>query len=262
MVSRFTSLISAVSAVAVAAVVAFAADGAAAQSREPIKIGFSMAMTGGLAANGKSALLAHEDLGGGRQRQGRAARAPGQARLLRRPEQSGDGAGHLHEAARRRQGRPRDRPLCDRADRAGDADRDAAQQGLHRAARARRQQRVPLPELLRDDPVGAGSASRAFTKGFFDIAMAQTPKPQTRRDRRRRPGVLAQRLRRRARERQDGRVSRSSTTRAIRPSTTDFAPIVRAIQATNPDLVVLCSYPPDSVGHGARRSTRSASSRR
>jgi hypothetical protein len=29
-----------------------------AQSREPIKIGFSMAMTGGLAANGKSALLA------------------------------------------------------------------------------------------------------------------------------------------------------------------------------------------------------------
>ena len=32
------------------------------------------------------------------------------------------------------------------------------------------------------------------------------------------------------------------------PSTTDFAPIVRAIQATNPDLVVICSYPLDSVG--------------
>jgi branched-chain amino acid transport system substrate-binding protein len=32
------------------------------------------------------------------------------------------------------------------------------------------------------------------------------------------------------------------------PSTTDFAPIVRAIAATNPDLLVLCSYPPDSVG--------------
>jgi hypothetical protein len=31
-----------------------------AQSREPIKIGFSMAMTGGLAANGKSALLAQK----------------------------------------------------------------------------------------------------------------------------------------------------------------------------------------------------------
>src|SRR5262249_27708645 len=32
------------------------------------------------------------------------------------------------------------------------------------------------------------------------------------------------------------------------PSTTDFAPIVRAIQATNPDLVNINSYPPDSVG--------------
>jgi branched-chain amino acid transport system substrate-binding protein len=32
------------------------------------------------------------------------------------------------------------------------------------------------------------------------------------------------------------------------PPTTDFAPIVRAVQATNPDLFVICSYPPDSVG--------------
>jgi branched-chain amino acid transport system substrate-binding protein len=32
------------------------------------------------------------------------------------------------------------------------------------------------------------------------------------------------------------------------PATTDFTPIVRAIQATNPEAVVICSYPPDSVG--------------
>ena len=32
------------------------------------------------------------------------------------------------------------------------------------------------------------------------------------------------------------------------PSTTDFSPIVRAIQATNADLVVICSYPNSSVG--------------
>jgi branched-chain amino acid transport system substrate-binding protein len=32
------------------------------------------------------------------------------------------------------------------------------------------------------------------------------------------------------------------------PSTTDYAPIVRAIQATNPDVVFVASYPPDSVG--------------
>src|SRR6202040_2093553 len=27
-----------------------------------------------------------------------------------------------------------------------------------------------------------------------------------------------------------------------------FSPIIRAIAATNPDIVVICSYPPDSVG--------------
>jgi branched-chain amino acid transport system substrate-binding protein len=32
------------------------------------------------------------------------------------------------------------------------------------------------------------------------------------------------------------------------PSTVDFSPIVRAIQATSPDIVLLASYPPDSVG--------------
>jgi len=32
------------------------------------------------------------------------------------------------------------------------------------------------------------------------------------------------------------------------PNTTDYSPIVRAIQATNPDVVYLASYPPDSAG--------------
>ena len=32
------------------------------------------------------------------------------------------------------------------------------------------------------------------------------------------------------------------------PNTTDFSPIIRAIQAANPDLVVVCSYPLSSVG--------------
>src|SRR5262249_21092007 len=36
--------------------------------------------------------------------------------------------------------------------------------------------------------------------------------------------------------------------RAYPPATVDFAPIVRAIQATSPDVVLLASYPPDSVG--------------
>jgi len=32
------------------------------------------------------------------------------------------------------------------------------------------------------------------------------------------------------------------------PKTTDFTPVVRAIQAANADIVVICSYPADSVG--------------
>ena len=36
--------------------------------------------------------------------------------------------------------------------------------------------------------------------------------------------------------------------RSYPPSTVDYTPIVRAVQATNPDVVLLASYPPDSVG--------------
>ncbi len=36
--------------------------------------------------------------------------------------------------------------------------------------------------------------------------------------------------------------------RSYPPNTVDYTPIIRAIQATNPDVVLLASYPPDSVG--------------
>jgi branched-chain amino acid transport system substrate-binding protein len=36
--------------------------------------------------------------------------------------------------------------------------------------------------------------------------------------------------------------------RAYPPATVDYAPIVRAVQAAGPDVVLLASYPPDSVG--------------
>ncbi|MEX0591029.1 MAG: amino acid ABC transporter substrate-binding protein [Xanthobacteraceae bacterium] len=87
----------------------------------------------------------------------------------------------------------------------------------------------------------------AFTKGFFDIAMAQNPKPQT--------IAIAAADAEFARNAQDGARENAKTAglkivydRTYPPTTTDLAPIVRAIQATNPDLVVVCSYPLDSVG--------------
>jgi branched-chain amino acid transport system substrate-binding protein len=87
----------------------------------------------------------------------------------------------------------------------------------------------------------------SFTKGFFDVALAQNPKPTT-------VAIVAADAEF-ARNAADG--ARENAKKAglkivydknYPPPTTDFAPIVRAIAATNPDVVVVCSYPPDSVG--------------
>jgi branched-chain amino acid transport system substrate-binding protein len=90
-------------------------------------------------------------------------------------------------------------------------------------------------------------AKPAFTKGFFDVAMAQNPKPQT-------VAIVAADAEF-SRNASDGAHENAKAAglklvydRTYPPSTTDFAPIVRAIQAANPDLVVICSYPLDSVG--------------
>jgi branched-chain amino acid transport system substrate-binding protein len=88
---------------------------------------------------------------------------------------------------------------------------------------------------------------QSFTEGFFEIAAAQKPKPQT-------VAIAAE----------DAEFSHNAADGArdnvkkfgfkivydkkYPPSTTDFSPIIRAIQATNPDLVVICSYPNSSVG--------------
>jgi branched-chain amino acid transport system substrate-binding protein len=90
-------------------------------------------------------------------------------------------------------------------------------------------------------------AKPAFTKGFFDVAMRQSPKPQT-------VAIVAadQEFSRNAADgaRDNAKAAglRIVYDRTYPPSQTDFAPIVRAIQATNADIVVVCSYPPDSVG--------------
>ena len=87
----------------------------------------------------------------------------------------------------------------------------------------------------------------SFTKGFFDTAMAQNPKPTT-------VAIVAadaefsKNASDGARENAKKAGLKIVYDKSYPPSTTDFSPIVRAIQATNPDLVVICSYPLDSVG--------------
>jgi branched-chain amino acid transport system substrate-binding protein len=87
----------------------------------------------------------------------------------------------------------------------------------------------------------------AFTKPFFAVAMAQNPKPQT-------VAIVAAdaEFGRNASEGARENAKKAGLNivydKTYPPSTTDFSPIVRAIQATNPDIVVICSYPLDSVG--------------
>src|SRR5690242_3984191 len=87
----------------------------------------------------------------------------------------------------------------------------------------------------------------AFTKGFFDLAMAQNPKPTT-------VAIVAadQEFSHNAADgaRQNAKAAGLQIVydKSYPPSTTDYTPIVRAIAATNPDILVICSYPPDSVG--------------
>jgi branched-chain amino acid transport system substrate-binding protein len=86
----------------------------------------------------------------------------------------------------------------------------------------------------------------AFTKGFFDIAMAQNPKPAT-------IAIVSanaefgQVVAEGARENAKAAGLKVIYDQTYPPNTTDVAPIVRAIQAANPDIVVICSYPIESA---------------
>jgi branched-chain amino acid transport system substrate-binding protein len=91
-----------------------------------------------------------------------------------------------------------------------------------------------------EDPI------REFSRGFFALAMAQDPKPRT-------VAIVGA----------DAEFGKNSTDGAranakaagltivydhrYPPPLTDLSPVVRAIKATNPDIVFVAAYPPDSV---------------
>jgi branched-chain amino acid transport system substrate-binding protein len=95
-------------------------------------------------------------------------------------------------------------------------------------------------------PIGP-EGTKAFSRGYFELAAAQQPKPQT-------VAILAA----------DAEFSKTSADGAREnatangfkivydqsypPSTTDFTPMVRALQAVNADVVFVAAYPPDTVG--------------
>ena len=96
-------------------------------------------------------------------------------------------------------------------------------------------------------PTGGPRPKESFAEGFFEVAVAQNPKPQT--------VAICGADAEFPRNAMDG--ARSVMKRlglkvvydkTYPPTTSDYTPIVRAIAATNPDIFLACSYPADSVG--------------
>src|SRR2546423_2467205 len=232
--------------VALAACAMVFAGAAWAQSGEPIMIGFSMALTGGLAPNGKSALLAQkiweEDINAKGGLLGRPVK------LIYYDDKSS----------------PAEVPAI--STKLLDVDKVDLVIGPYATAQIAPAMPIVMqkkrtfiallglavnsefnyPNYFVMIPSGP-DAKPAFTKGFFDIALAQDPKPQT-------VAIVAadQEFSRNAADgaRENAQKAKLKIVydKTYPPSTTDFAPIVRAIQATNPDLLNINSYPPDSVG--------------
>jgi branched-chain amino acid transport system substrate-binding protein len=102
------------------------------------------------------------------------------------------------------------------------------------------------PRYFAMHPAGPNPKA-ATTRGFFEIAMAQTPKPQT-------VAIVATDAEF-SRNASDGARENAKAAglkivhdRSFPPNTTDYGPIVRAMQASNADLAVVCSYPLETVG--------------
>jgi branched-chain amino acid transport system substrate-binding protein len=219
---------------------------ACAQSGEPIKIGYSMSLTGGLAPNGKSALLAHRIWEEDTNAKGGMLGRP--VKLIYYDDKSS----------------PSEIPLIytklldvDRVDLVIGAYGTALTAPAMPIVIQRKKTFIALlalavnsefnyPNYFAMIPSGP-DAKASFTKGFFDAVLPQNPKPQT-------VAIVAadQEFSRNAavgaRENMKQSGLRLVYERTYPPATVDFAPIVRAIAAVSPDLVVVCSYPPDSVG--------------
>ena len=95
-------------------------------------------------------------------------------------------------------------------------------------------------------PVGPEGV-KAFSRGFFELAAEQKPRPQT--------VALIAADAEFAKTAADGARENAQALgfnliydKSYPPPTTDFTPVVRSIQAANADVVFVAAYPPDTVG--------------
>src|SRR6476660_48097 len=96
-------------------------------------------------------------------------------------------------------------------------------------------------------PTGGPRPKESFAEGFFEVAAEQNPKPQT--------VAICGADAEFPRNAMDGARNiikkhglKLVYDKTYPPNTADYTPVVRAVQATNPDLFLACSYPADTVG--------------
>ncbi len=231
-------------AISVAAMAAFPSTAGA--SSHPIKIGFSMTLTGGLAGNGKAALLAMEIWREDINKKGG---------ILGRPVEFV----YYDDATN-----PANVPgIYTKLLNVDKVDLVVSSYGTNLIAPAmpiimkKKLVFMTLFGLAVNDrfnydryfqimPSGP-EPKRDWSRGFFQLAMAQAPKPAT-------IALLAT----------DSEFSKNAVAGArenaldaglkvvydetFKPGTADFSPIVRAMQATKPDLIYVGCYPPEAAG--------------
>jgi branched-chain amino acid transport system substrate-binding protein len=220
---------------------------AVAATQPPITIGFAMSLTGGLAPNGKAALLAMQiwadDInakGGllGRQvklihydDQSNPAQVPGIYTKLLDVDKvdivvSGYATNMIAPAM----------PVIIQHQRTflGLLGLDA-------------NSKFHYPKYFSIAPTGGPHPKQSFSQPFFDVAVKLQPKPE-------RLALVGADAEFPKNALDGARVLAKENglkivyDRSYPPSTADFSPIVRSIQATKPDVVFVASYPPDTVG--------------
>jgi branched-chain amino acid transport system substrate-binding protein len=218
----------------------------AARAAEPITIGFGMALTGGLAGAGKTALLAmriwHDDVNAKGGLLGRPVKlvyyddqsnpptVPGIYTKLLDVDKvdvivSGYGTNMIAPAM----------PVAMQHDRLFlSLFGLAVNSEFH------------YPKYFSMLPTGP-DPKHAFSEPFFKVAMAKEPKPKT-------LAIVAADAEFPHNASEGARDTAKSLglkvvyDKSYPPSTADYSPIVHAIQATDPEIVFVASYPPDSAG--------------
>ena len=242
-IRRFSGALFAMSALAAGA---FVPASAAAQTGEPVKIGYCMSLTGGLGPNGRSALLAQKIWEEDTNSNGGLLGRP--VKLIYEDDQTNPATVpgiygrlldvHKVELIMGPYGTNLQAPAVPIA-----MQRKKVFIGLLGTAV---NSTFNYPNYFSMSPNGP-EAKRSYTEGFLDVAVRQTPRPQT-------VAIVAADAEfglnacEGARESTKGAGLTVVYDRRYPSATTDLVPVVRAIAETNPDLVIVCSYPPDSIG--------------